>query len=387
MKEGKYIVFADHRFAKEADRELQNLFHAAYTGEKAEKNAQFFMASIDGDRDRTLSAIKAGKLSFVDIVIPIDAELNHTEDDYKNMTEKIGELLDKRRTFKIEVKRVKSILSDRAKSIEVKIGSVLEAEGFKPDLTNPDMIVYAVLLNDKTDIGVIEKNQTKDYLLDHFRSAQKEHEDRVNRAEFKLEEAVEFFDIDLSRTKLALDMGAAPGGWTHYLITRGIKVVAIDNALLDYEKLCKDGKVIVLTSAEELAPIAETLRNYGIAFADIDDASIDLGSYSVIHIKMNSKHIKESLLDMIGRFDLLTIDTNTEVQDSAEIAESLADRLNAGADLIMTIKLFHRNVERQIATAEAGLRSYEAFKIKKLTHNREELTLHAVRRDMDQNTD
>jgi len=36
--------------------------------------------------------------------------------------------------------------------------------------------------------------------------------------------------------KIALDIGAAPGGWSHYLLQHGIKVVAVDNALLDYKK-------------------------------------------------------------------------------------------------------------------------------------------------------
>ncbi len=378
MEKGKYIVFADHRFAEEADKELQKLFPTAYKGEKAGKNEQSFMARIGGDRDRTLAAIKAEKLSFVDAVIPIDAEIGRTEKDYEKIIDATRGLLDKTSTFKIEVKQMNSKLDERAKSIEVKIGSALEAEGFHPDLKNPETIAYVVLLKDKTAVGAIGKDQIENYYLDRFRSMQKERAGKVNRAEFKLGEAIEFFNVDLSKVRRALDMGASPGGWTHYLVTHGIKVVAIDKALLDYEKICKAGNVLVLTDKEERSSIESLLKNYGVKFADIDDADIKFDSYAAIHIKMNSKYIKKDLLNRIGRFDLLAIDTNTSASDSAEIADSLSGSLNANANLIMTIKLFGSNVEKQITAAKSGLsKSFETLGIKKLPHNRDELTLYA----------
>jgi 23S rRNA C2498 (ribose-2'-O)-methylase RlmM len=383
LEKGDYIVFADHKFAGEADRELQRLFPTAYKGERAGEHDQFFMARIEGDRNKILSAIKAGKLSFVDAAIPIDAVLDRTEKDYENVIEAMRRLLDKRRTFKIEVKRMNSGLCERAKSIEVKIGSALEAEGFRADLRSPEMIAYAILLNDKSIIGTIGKDQTENYVLDRFRSGQKETTCKVNRAEFKLEEAIEFFDVDLSKVGRALDIGASPGGWTHHLVTCGIKVVAVDNALLDYGRICQAGNVLVLAGREELSSVGTALKDRGVALADINDAGTELDSYSVIHIKTNSRHIEEGLLDRLGRFDLLTIDTNTAAADSAEIADSLAGTLNPDAHLIMTIKLFSSNIGKQIASAESGLsKSYDTLGIKKLPHNRDELTLHARKREI-----
>jgi 23S rRNA (cytidine2498-2'-O)-methyltransferase len=196
-----------------------------------------------------------------------------------------------------------------------------------------------------------------------------------------LEEAVEFFDVDLSKVLRALDVGASPGGWTHHLVTRGIRVVAIDNALLDYGRICEAGKVLVLAGEEELSSVENALKGRGIAFADIKDAGIKFDDYAVIHIKANSRHIEEGLLNRLGMFDLLTIDTNTAAADSAGIAESLAGILSPEAHLIMTIKLFSRNIGKQIASAESGLSgSYETLGIKKLPHNRDELTLHARKR-------
>ena len=381
MEKEKYLVFADHKFSKEADRELQRIFSTLYKGEKAGKSDQFFMARIVGNRKEAMAAIKANKLAFVDAVIPIDAVLAATGNDYDEMIDATRKLLGKDKTFKIEVKRINSDSSDGAKSIEVKIGSALESEGFGVDLENPEKIVYVILLGGKTVIGAISRDQADNYVLDRFRSEQNETEQTVNRAEFKLEEAVEFFGVDLSDARRALDIGASPGGWTHYLVTKGVKVVAVDNALLNYEKICQAGKALVLASRDELRSVGNALKEYGVVAVDIDDADIRLDDYDVIQIKANAQHIGKSLLDHLGRFDMLTIDTNTEAKDSAGIADSLAGTLNTGAHLIMTIKFFNRSITKQIAAAEEGLsNSYDKVAIKKLPHNRDELTLHATKR-------
>jgi 23S rRNA U2552 (ribose-2'-O)-methylase RlmE/FtsJ len=380
LESWNYIVFADHRFAKEADEELQKLFPAAHIGERAARDGQFFMARMDGDKKGILSAIKAGRPSFVDAVIPIDAELGGADKDYGNVIRSMAGLLDKRSTFKIEVKRMDPTLRERAKSIEVRLGSALEAEGFRADLKNPKTVAYVILMAGKTLIGTIGREQVENYVLDRFRLGQKET-GKVNRAEFKLEEAVEFFGVDLSKVRRALDIGAAPGGWTHYLATHRVRVVAIDNALLDYEKLCQAGKLLVVADRKELSPIENMLRDCGAAFADIDDARIRFDGYAVIHIKMNLKSVKKELLDRLGEFGLLTIDTNTEASTSAGIADSLACMLDPDAHLIMTVKLVRSNTAKQVAAAEAGISgSYDRPEIKKLPHNRDELTLHARKR-------
>jgi 23S rRNA (cytidine2498-2'-O)-methyltransferase len=55
--------------------------------------------------------------------------------------------------------------------------------------------------------------------------------DTVSRAGFKLMEALEEYPIVFkknSENSVALDLGAAPGGWTKVLLERGLKVVAVD---------------------------------------------------------------------------------------------------------------------------------------------------------------
>ena len=57
--------------------------------------------------------------------------------------------------------------------------------------------------------------------------------EQISRAEFKLLEALEYFDISLEPGKRVLDLGAAPGGWTQLLLEAHMQVVAVDPAKLD----------------------------------------------------------------------------------------------------------------------------------------------------------
>jgi 23S rRNA (cytidine2498-2'-O)-methyltransferase len=49
----------------------------------------------------------------------------------------------------------------------------------------------------------------------------------------KLEEALRWLDDEPTPGDLCVDLGAAPGGWTHALVKRGARVVAVDRAELD----------------------------------------------------------------------------------------------------------------------------------------------------------
>src|SRR5205085_10683336 len=57
--------------------------------------------------------------------------------------------------------------------------------------------------------------------------------EQISRSEFKLLEALEVFGVTLPARGRALDLGAAPGGWTRLLLDAGLYVVAVDPANLD----------------------------------------------------------------------------------------------------------------------------------------------------------
>ncbi|WP_297168187.1 SAM-dependent methyltransferase, partial [Thermogemmatispora sp.] len=56
--------------------------------------------------------------------------------------------------------------------------------------------------------------------------------EQISRSEMKLLEALEVFHLTLPSDGEALDLGAAPGGWTRLLLQAGLHVVAVDPAAL-----------------------------------------------------------------------------------------------------------------------------------------------------------
>lgn len=54
----------------------------------------------------------------------------------------------------------------------------------------------------------------------------------MSRARHKFEEAIDAFRIPVGRATSALDLGAAPGGWTAVLVEAGATVVAVDPGAL-----------------------------------------------------------------------------------------------------------------------------------------------------------
>lgn len=255
--------------------------------------------------------------------------------------------------------------------------------GFIADLEKPEVMVYIVFLKESALIG--HKGATsKNLVLDRFRESNKRIEPIINRAEFKMKEAVEFFGIDLSDVKQALDIGAAPGGWTHYLSDQGIKVVSVDNGLLYYEKFDKNKKILILANEEDILKLRETLDEKGltdnIKVCPVSDFNTDSNAYDIIHIKANLDPGEMlGVLQKFGKFDMLSIDTNTSPTDSAKIASSLIPLLNPNASLVMTTKLVTMEIERHMDSVNNGLsKTYHSIQFKKLPHNRRELTVHAI---------
>lgn len=56
---------------------------------------------------------------------------------------------------------------------------------------------------------------------------------QISRSEFKLEEIIRTNLAELPTHGTALDLGAAPGGWTRILLNRGLDVWAVDSGKLD----------------------------------------------------------------------------------------------------------------------------------------------------------
>lgn len=162
---------------------------------------------------------------------------------------------------------------------------------------------------------------------------------RISRSEFKLLEALEVFRIALPVRGYALDLGAAPGGWTHVLRQQGMYVTAVDPAALD----------------------SRLLRDTGVR-----------------HKRMTAEAYLRKNVDV---FDVIVNDMRMDGRDSARLLVAYAQWLRRGSPAIMTLKLPNSGRLSLIEQACAILEdAYHVMAARQLFHNRSEITLHLKRR-------
>lgn len=163
-------------------------------------------------------------------------------------------------------------------------------------------------------------------------------EGQISRAEFKLLEALSLFPIALPQQGLALDMGAAPGGWTRVLRQRGMNVIAVDPADLDPGLIADTG---------------------------------------VTHSRM----LIQDYLEQAPEFDLLVNDMRMDAKSSVEVMLMAYAHLRRQGSALLTLKLreeprIARNNPVIVAEALDRLASrYHLLGARQLYHNRSEVTV------------
>ncbi len=253
--------------------------------------------------------------------------------DYLSIANAIKKIIDSSCLFKIKCfihgsnSFNKNSIGYNSRDIEVNAGKILENAGFKVSLENPSITIIVNVINNKSYITKISGN----YLV---------HEKNyINRAGFKLIEAFDYFKIDVEglHIKKALDIGAAPGGFSYEMAKKGIFVDAIDPGLLD-SKL------------------------------------ID------VHINHIKKRIENFSTNTI--YDIITNDMNVFPLESAKIILKLKENLRTKGIVIMTIKCINKkSYSYYMKQALMELKdSFEGFEFKHLPHNRAELTMLCIKK-------
>jgi 23S rRNA (cytidine2498-2'-O)-methyltransferase len=162
---------------------------------------------------------------------------------------------------------------------------------------------------------------------------------QVSRAEFKLLEAFEVFGVELPPRGVALDLGAAPGGWTRVLRQRGQYVTAVDPGELD-------------------AHLA--------------------GDRGVRHLRITAE---QYLQDEPDSFDVIVNDMRMDARDSARLMAAFARFLYPHGWALMTLKLPEHDRQPVLDQAFAILRrAYRIAGARQLFHNRSEITVFLRRR-------
>ncbi len=212
-----------------------------------------------------------------------------------------------------------------------------ESMGAVPEVKEPELIISILLCNEKCymGLGTPEDNISgwSGGML-HY----KKSENDISRAKYKLMEAVEVFPINMEGFRSALDLGAAPGGWTSVLLEYGLEVTAVDAGDMD-----------------------DRLYKYpGFKFIKANASELQLE--------------KES-------FDLLTLDISWNPKNTARLINNASEYLKPGGTAVVTLKLMGGKVRKTIKEVLALYREvFDILEVRQLFHNRDEVTLYLRKR-------
>lgn len=275
---------------------------------------------------------------FVRHICPVDFELEVKKDvnDIKHILDNKRDLidkLDKKKTFSIQTR----LLSDtsfpyKASDINKEMANALNQDGFNLDVKSPEQVISIFVTEKTAFIGI----SLAKYNLSNWSGGEykfKKDENLISRAEFKLLEAIDVFNLDFRKYKTGLDLGAAPGGWTKVLLAHGMKVVAVDPAELN-PSIAKNPKV------EHFKGLAQD------------------------YLKKNNK------------FDVIVNDMRMDVKESVDLMGIAAEYLNPDGIAIITLKLPTKKVQAITNNAISKLQDwYKIYGARQLFHNRSEVTV------------
>merc|ERR1712130_316483 len=142
----------------------------------------------------------------------------------------------------------------------------------------------------------------------------------VCSARFKIQEAVEHYipaSVWSQEIQYVIDLGAAPGGWTGYLLEQSKRVAAVDPAVMD-----------------EIEPSSEWT-----------------------HIQKVSAEAHEELGKFHSHYDLLVCDMNRSPREAASFCLQVSDYIRPGGWMILTLKLPRKPNKREIREMKRDMRS------------------------------
>jgi 23S rRNA (cytidine2498-2'-O)-methyltransferase len=281
---------------------------------------------------------------FIRHIAPVQVEvtLRAEESDLMTLQEAalaLSDRLDPMRTFAVQARvlaegslpyrkfTLNSLLSEQ---LEAQTGAVMECR-------RPEQVVSVLCTPTQGYLGVSRADQNRSVWPGGEQRFKRE-EAQISRAEFKLLEALSVFGLQLPSQGAALDLGAAPGGWTRVLRSHGLKVVAVDPADLD----------------------ARVRR----------DRSVN--------------HIRKRVQDYLpcpARFAVLVNDMRMDALDSVAIMQTARACLETGGLGILTLKLPHAVGMKHdsLATVRLALerlrQDYTVLGARQLYHNRSEVTV------------
>jgi 23S rRNA (cytidine2498-2'-O)-methyltransferase len=327
----RHIATSYPRFHKHATRELRQIDPDLEAAGILDAGTTQLRSGRPGHDIR--SALAADPAVFVHHAAPVTEEIPLAGDrtDIAVITAAVRHMrLPTDFSYAVECRKGRSTIAGphtvaayTTRDIEIAVGTALAADSHSIELRHPDRVI-SIYLSDSSALMGVHAGEFADRM-------RRTPPTLVSRAEHKLAEALDIFRINVAAGQNALDLGAAPGGWSYLLAERGMTVTAVDPG--------------------ELAPAVETHPD-------------------ITHIRGRA----EDLRLPPASFTLAVNDMNMDPADSAYVMCSIADLLLPEGHAVLTIKLPGR-ADRGIAAATAVLESaYDIVDIRHLPHNRQEVT-------------
>jgi 23S rRNA (cytidine2498-2'-O)-methyltransferase len=250
--------------------------------------------------------------------------------------------IDPKRTFSVQTRVVGTgrLPYRKVEVNEAVSNAVAAATGAVLDAKQPHQVISVLCTEGEALIGLSDTALNRSAWPGGKHRFARE-EGQVSRAEFKLLEAVSVFALPLNAPGAAVDMGAAPGGWTRVLRRHGWKVDAVDPADLD-RSLLRDTFV---------------------------------------------RHIRKRVQDYLPTapvYDAIVNDLRMDARLSVDIMRDAAAHLTSSGWALMTVKLPRPVIRVSDARKMLSLmhrdfaRLSERYKItgaRQLYHNRSEITI------------
>lgn len=371
------MLMSDSRFRELAIGELERITECRPIRTLSILDKYISILETDTDiLERYNRDIKDNIFSYA-LVSLIDHDFD--ADRISDLSEIVKGVLPKGKRFRIFVKNFVDIGMTQREA-EISIGVKIESANNPVDLVNPEVAVV-VILSDRAMIGVSYDENQNYAITSILHPKNTERRSQINRSEVKLAEAIAYFRIDTDRISRCIDVGAAPGGWSDIMLRYGKSVIAIDSAMLDYKSLCRYGNVMVYVPSEEVGLEGLVSRiDSNIGVERIENLKVPDG-VMLIHIKSNADEgiIRRILKET--KADALLVDYNLTPPESTKLVLNLSELLSSNGILVFTIKINNRNVNYTVNMAIDAISSiYRDIRVRKLVHNRREVTLFGIKR-------
>ncbi len=358
----KYIITYSPCFKRNALKELKSIDNQIRILRDFDENISLIETQLE--QENFQKEIEKNNIIFIKHLAPVSIIGNITGNLDQDKQQLLQEILTNfthvkaNEKFSIQARicagetKDKSPLNYSAKDIEVYVGTYLTEIGGVPTFSDKQIIneddvnIFSIFINGNTYyIGNSISKYNLNFSCDEYRVSSHKGKREISRAENKLTEALAKYKIKLEdKGNYALDIGAAPGGWTNVLLQHGFFVDAVDPG---------DLNPILLENPK--------VRHYKCKIESMAQAS-----------EFSQKH----------KYDIIVDDMNVDPETTAEIMNILTPCLKENGLAIVTIKL-PGNPEKGIQEATKKLsKYYNILKVNNLFHNRQEVTTLIQKKDL-----